>query len=168
MKATAEQIYQALFDLVCTINTPATPLATMSRRWRKWDESGILFPAFYQMQTPGINTGQERNPRGFGLTRYELKAALFFYFEVDTGDTTTPISTTLNAYYNAIDLVLQPSIISAQAGINQKPNQMQSARQQLGGQVGIEHCYIDGIVQFDEGLVNPPAMLVFPITIVTG
>lgn len=174
MKSTAEDIYAALFQQICTINTPApgaavsqTPLNVMSRRWRKWDESGLLFPAFYQMEL-GIDNSQEKSPRGFGPQRYTLKALLFFYFEVDVADTINPISPTLNLYYNAIDLAMQPTIISGIAGPNQKPNQMQSARQQLGGNVGIEHAYIDGVTQFDEGLVNPPAMLVVPITIISG
>lgn len=167
MKSTPEQIYAALFQQICTVNTPATPLEVMSRRWRKWDESSLVFPAFYQMEL-GIENSQEKSPKGFGPQRYTLKALLFFYFAVDIGDTTTPSSPTLNAYYTAIDDVMQPSIISAIAAPNMKPNQMQSARQQLGGDVGIEHAYIDGVVQFDEGLVNPPAMLVVPITVLTG
>jgi hypothetical protein len=63
----------------------------------------------------------------------------------------------LNAYFGAVDLVLQPTI-----------GPWQGARQQLGGQVGIENCWIDGKVVFDSGEIEPPGALVFPISIITG
>jgi hypothetical protein len=157
MKNNAEQIFEALFELVAGIGEPvngvasATPLATSSRRWRAWSTVGSAeMPAFFQMQTPGIKQVQTGH---LGLTKYQLKAALFFYFAVNVDDTADATSPTLNAYYAAVDAALQPTIAGGW-------------KQQLGGLV--ENCWIDGDVLFDEGLITPPAMLVFPITILTG
>lgn len=163
MRVDPETIYQALFNTICGINAPQaggapslTPLTTMSRRWRKWDQVGDeLMPAFYQFQPPdGIKVDQVRQ---FGPGRYRLKADLYFYIAVSIGDLTTPTSPVLNAYFKAVDQILYPTI--------QSPG---GARQQLGLGPGVEHCWIDGTVIFDEGLLNPPAILMVPITIISG
>lgn len=157
MRTDAEIIYQALFNLVSSINSDATPLKTMSRRWVKWDQIGdIPMPAFFQMEPPNaIDVSQTRQ---FGPSRYRLHAELWIYLPVDTGDLITPTSPALNAYFNAIDDVLGPVL--------QSPG---GARQQLGlGPGGVENCYINGTVIMDEGLTSPPAILNVPISIVCG
>jgi len=163
MRIPAEAIYQALFETVCSINSPQpdkqpslTPLATMSRRWQKWDQIGdTAMPALFQMEPPdGIKISQIRT---FGPSRYKLSASIWIYLPVDSGYLITPTSPKLNAYFNAIDAVLQPPI--------QSPG---GARQQLGLGPAIEHCWIDGTVVFDEGLTSPPAILMFPVSILCG
>jgi hypothetical protein len=155
VKGNPEDIFEALFETICGINTAETPLVTMSRRWVPWSAVGDgAMPAFFQMQSPGIEQAQRTH---MGLNRYVLRASLFFYFAVSVADKDTPTSPALNAYYTAVDQILMPTIQSPSGN-----------KQQLGGQVGIENAWIDGTVLFDEGLVNPPALLVFPIAILTG
>jgi hypothetical protein len=167
VKLPAETIYQAIFDQTCSINAPQatgapslTPFATMSRRWLKWDQIGdIPIPGLYQLQ-PSDGIKILRGERG--VQKYELTAYQFLYFAVDSGNLTTPISPTLNAYFAAVDLAFQSSML----GLNGKPNQ--SGRQQLGLGPALEQVWIDGRVTFDEGLVAPPAMLVFTIKAICG
>src|ERR1700735_3061087 len=143
MKLPAETIYAALFNQICGINGPTTPLQTMSRRWRPWAEVGSAeMPAFFQMQVPGDSQDQKQV---YGLTRYELQALLIFYFSVNTADITTVMSTVLNNYFTAIDNILKPDIRTP--GGN---------KQQLGLLNGIENAWIKGTVIFDEGLTSPP------------
>lgn len=152
-----ETIYQGLFEFVCQLNTAATPLKTMSRRWRHWDTIGSdPLPAFFQLQPTdsGLRVSQQKH---FGQSKYEYHASLFFYFAVDVNDEYTPISPTLNVYLKAIDQLFQPNI--------QSPG---GSRQQIGLGPQVENAWIDGIVRFDEGLINPPAILFVPITILTG
>jgi hypothetical protein len=152
MKLDPETIFQALFKTICSVNSPATPLKTMSRKWRKWDDVGDApMPAFYQMQMPFDTQDQKRV---FGPTRYELQALLFFYFAVSTSDP-QPISPTLNTYFKAIDVAMAPTIAMGN-------------KQNLGLGNGIENAWIRGTVAMDEGLVSPPAMLVIPVTVLTG
>jgi hypothetical protein len=107
------------------------------------------------MEPPdGIKTTQIRQ---FGPTRYQLHASLWIYLPVDSGNLQAPTSPALNAYFSAIDLVMQPTI--------QSPG---GARQQLGLGPGVEHAWIDGQTIFDEGLTSPPAILNLPISIVCG
>ena len=163
MKLPAESVYQALFNLICTINAPQangspslTPLYTMSRRFVHWDQVGdIAMPAFYQMQAYSpIRVDQTGK---FGLSRYHLKADLYFYFAADSGNLTTPTSPVLNSYFAAVDAVMQPTI--------QSPG---GARQQLGLGPRVEHAWIDGEVQMDEAIFSPPAVLLVPVSIVCG
>ena len=167
MRLPAETIYQAIFAQACSINTPKaggapslTPLATMSRRWVHWDQAGDYpMPALYQMEPPdGINFVRPQR----GVIKYELTAFLYFYFAVDSGNLNIPFSPTLNAYFNAVDLAFQPSI----EALNGKPNQ--GGRQQLGLGPGIEECWIDGRVVFDEGLLAPPGLLKFTVKAICG
>ena len=156
MKLPAEQIYEALFQNICQINTPATPLKTMGRRWIKWDQLGdVKLPAFYQRQRPdGIGVSQ----KVFGASKYHLHAELWFYFATDVGNINgPPTSPMLNNYFTAVDNIMRPTVQSAGG-----------ARQQLGLGIGIENAWIDGEVGMDEGLVAPPAILMIPITITTG
>ncbi len=163
MRIPAETIYQALFELVGSIAAPQpgglaslTPLVTKSRRWQKWDQVGDeAMPAFFQMQPPqGIGISQQRT---FGPSRYKLHADLWIYLAVDSGNLQAPTSPQLNNYFQAIDALFQPQIRSTGG-----------ARQQLGLGPAIEQCWIDGTVVYDEGLTSPPAILMFPISIVCG
>jgi hypothetical protein len=155
MKLPAETIYAALFKQICGINSGTTPLNVMSRRWRHWSKVGSAeMPAFFQMQVPGETQDQKQV---FGLTRYELNALLFFYFPVNDADINSPIAPTLNAYFDAVNNIMAPDIRTP--GGN---------KQQLGLLNGIENAWIRGTVIMDEGLEVPPALLVVPISIVSG
>ena len=160
----AETVYQALFEYICQINAPQangqpslTPLRTMSRRWRMWDVIGDdAMPAFFQLQPP--NTFRLSQSKHFGQTRYVLHADLYFYFAVDVNDEETPISPKLNAYFQAIDQLLQPNV--------QSPG---GSRQQIGLGPKVEHVWIDNAdIIMDEGIVVPPAILKVPVSILTG
>lgn len=167
MRLPAETIYNAIFNQACSINSPTasgapslTPLLTMSRRWVEWSQIGdIPMPALYQMEPPdGINIVRGQR----GIQKYELTAFLFLYLAVDSGNLTTPTSPNLNAYFDAVDRAFQSSIVA----LNGKPNM--GGRQQLGLGPALEEVWIDGRVTFDEGLVAPPAMLVFKIKAICG
>jgi len=140
MRVPAETIYNALFNLICTISAPQadgqpslTPLKYMSRRWQSWTQIGdIPMPAFFQLQS-GSNAVRMDQVGKFGLSRYRLHADLYFYFAVDSGNLIEPTAPTLNAYFAAIDKVMQPTI--------QSPG---GARQQLGLGPGVENAWIEG------------------------
>jgi hypothetical protein len=167
MKLPAETVYRAIFAQACSINAPQangnpsqTPLITMSRRWVHWDQVGdIPMPALYQLQ-PADGIRLVHGERG--ITKYELTAFLFLYFAVDSGNLNASASPLLNSYFNAMDLAFQPSLIA----LNGKPNM--GGRQQLGLGPALEECWIDGRVPFDEGLLAPPAMLVFTVKAICG
>lgn len=166
MRLPLETIYNAMFNQTCSINNTLpsgqpslTPFAYMSRRWQHWDQIGdIPMPALFQLE-PSDSVSIVRGQRG--IQKYEITAFQFIYLAVDSGNLNTPMSPTLNAYFNAVDSAFQSSI----TGIQGQPQQ--SGRQQLGLGPGLEECWISN-VSFDEGLVAPPAMLVFKIKATCG
>ena len=116
-------------------------------------------PALFQMEPPdGINIVRGQR----GIRKYELTAFLFIYLAVDSGNLSTPISPSLNAYFNAIDAAFEPTIVA----INGQPQQ--SGRQQLGLGPSVEEVWLDGRAVFDEGLLAPPALLKFTVKAICG
>ena len=164
MRVPPETVYQTLFEFICQIAAPQsdgspslTPLQTKSRHWRPWDTVGSdAMPAFFQLQPPNaFRMSQNRAP---GQHVYKLHASLFFYFAVDVDNFETTPSTTLNNYFTAIDNLLRPPI--------QSPG---GSRQQIGLGPGVENVLVDGEnIVMDEGLINPPAILLVPLTILLG
>lgn len=151
MNVPREQIAVALWNLLQTANTQATPFATMSRRWIPWSSTASYqCPALFQMQLPSKATGGER-----GLTRWTMRFAIWVYLNVNTDDLVTVASTPLNAYFDAIEATLSPPPPSG-------PN----ARQTLGGIV--QSVFIDGDPAVDEGLLDPPSLLIIPVSVITG
>lgn len=143
-----EAIYAALFAQAKTVNAGATPFTTMSRRWISWDQmTAEQCPAFFQRQPKIPVSGGDR-----GLSRFSIRVEWYVYLPSDPADLQTVTATPVNNYVTALINALLP--------------QLQGQKQTLGGLV--ENAYIDGDILIDEGLISSPAVILIPITILTG
>jgi hypothetical protein len=155
MRRPREEIYQALFTLVCGMNTAQTPFNLMSRRWQSWATvPANSLPALFQQE---LIEEADQHKLG-GVTRWRLKPIIWIYLPVD--ETLNAVqSTIMNNYKDALDLIMQagpaPTYPGAWPG---------GAVQSLGGLV--MNAFIEGPSVMDEGLVSPPAILKTNITII--
>jgi hypothetical protein len=143
-----ESIYAALFARAQAVNASSTPFTTMSRRWLPWDQMNAeQSPGFFQRQPRFAVAGGDR-----GLPKFTLRVEWYVYLTTDPADLQTVTATPINNYATALINAILPTL--------------QGQRQTLGGLV--ENAYIDGEVLIDEGLLSSPAVLLIPITILTG
>lgn len=133
-----EAIYAALFEKL-----KAVPgLVFSSRRLQHWsDVPAINQPALFMAQT-GQSCTQVR-----GMPKKWTFAAQVYVYANTSGDD-APASV-LNPLLDAIEAALTPDI-----GV---------VCQTLGGLV--EHCWIEGEIQTDEGALGDQAIAVIPISI---
>jgi hypothetical protein len=133
-----EPIYKALFQLVSSIDG----LTTSSRILAHWDDvSPNEQPALFMAQ----DTQQAEQVTGFP-TKYVLGAKVWIYAHRDTSNEVP--SAQINNILDALDEVLMPS-----------PSP--TFKQTLGGLV--EHCWISGAVETDEGTLGNQAVAIVPI-----
>lgn len=150
---TTEQIYAALFSLGCSIagspgKPSATPFKVTSRRFKQWSQTQSAdWPSFYQFQVPQTASGYDR-----GVGRRLLRAWWFVYITPSQNDADI-VSTRMNAYVDALLLALSPPI--------------RGQKQQLGIP-GVVNVWPDGQILVDEGLLEPPALIRIPISILVG
>lgn len=138
-----ESIFVALFDLLQTV----PGVITFSRKLAHWDDvPASQQPALYLSQIDGGtvqgNTQIHGQPR-----RWTIRAEVYVYVRTD-GDQIP--GSVLNPILDAIEALLAPSNAIAPV-------------QTLGGLV--EHCYIDGKIETDEGTLGDQAVAVIPIEI---
>lgn len=133
-----EPIYKALFDRINEING----ISTCSRILQHWDDvSPNMQPALFLAQdSQGV--GQVT---GFP-SKYVLGAKLWIYTHRDTNGEVP--ATQINNILDAVDAALAPD-----------PQTLN--KQTLGGLV--EHCWIDGSIDTDEGLLGNQAVAIVPI-----
>jgi hypothetical protein len=146
-----EQVFAALFALLNPLaaKTSATPFVTVSRRFKQWSQTtSTMWPAVYQFQ---VTQGLEGFDRGVG--KQSLRAWWFVYLNPSEGDADI-VSQRMNRYRDALLNVL-------------KPTPRMGPRMTLGIP-GISNVYPDGGLLMDEGLLEPPALIRIPITILTG
>jgi hypothetical protein len=134
-----ESIYAALFATVST----AAPFVTASRRLRHWSDVGPAEqPSLFLVQKS--ETVQRRK----GLPpKWTLSVDLFVYARAP--DDVTPAATVLNPLIDSIESALAPAT--------------PSATQTLGGLV--EHAWISGKIETDEGVLGGQAVAIVPIEI---
>ncbi|MFK7088682.1 hypothetical protein AAFM71_07680 [Chromobacterium violaceum] len=137
-----EAIYSALFERLKAI----PGLRTTSRRLRHWsDVDASQQPAMFQAQ---VRESPIPGDPSRGLpTKWTLSADVYVYARTD-GDQAP--GTVLNPLLDAIEAALQPDnpVLRAQT---------------LGGMV--EHCWIDGDIETDEGALGDQAVAIVPIRI---
>lgn len=137
---TRAEIVGALFAKLAGVSG----LVTKSRRWKHWtDVSAAEMPALF-LAVPGI-TIEQRN----GLPpRDDIEATIFLYVRVNDVDA-IPFNT-LSGWLENIESALAPDDPDTECLT-------------LGGRVA--HCWIDGEVRFDEGLIDGGRLLVATIPV---
>lgn len=138
-----EAIYQALFDKVVS----AASFTTTSRRLEHWDEvSPGAQPALYQTQK-----GETQKPRKGFPALVTLHAELWVYAN-SGGDSDAVPAVLMNPLMDAIEAALAPDPVTG--------------FQTLGGTVS--HCWIEGDVTTDEGLLGPQSVCIVPVHILVN
>lgn len=135
-----EAIYSALFAKLQGV----AGFVTVSRRLRMWaDVSPAEQPALFQAQrresiatTPGLNK----------VITMEVDVYLYAH---TGGDRTKSPSETINPLLDAVLAALAPDPITN--------------KQRLGGLV--EHCWVEGSVETDEGLLGDQGVAILPVII---
>lgn len=143
MNASREQVFSVLFSLL----SGAAGFATTSRRLRlPSDVPAGQQPALFLSQGD-----EDADQASFGATRWRLSAHVAIYVNAGADPNVAP-DTLLNPLVDAVEMALTPV--------------PPGAKQTLGGLV--DHCYIDGKVVRDPGVLDGQAFAVVPLTIVTG
>lgn len=135
-----EAIYSALFAKLQS----SASFATASRRLRHWDDvPAAEQPAIFQAQKrEQVSTVPGQPPV------WVLAVDVYLYARTGGGLNDSP-ATTLNPLLDALELALAPDPISN--------------KQTLGGLV--QHAWIDGSIETDEGVLGEQAVAIVPITI---
>jgi hypothetical protein len=138
---TREPIYAALFEKLRVISS----LVTASRKLKHWaDVPDIQQPALFQAQKSENVTGMPKFPRV-----WELAVDVYLYVKTAKDPQAAP-STILNPLMDAVQNALAP-------------DDPKLERCTLGGLV--EHCWIEGRVETDEGALGDQAVAIVPILI---
>lgn len=137
---TREPIYEALFNLLSSI----PGLQTTSRRLLHWsDVPAAAQPALFQAEGP-----EKQEPKKGFPAKVTLRCDIYLY--VNTGNdlivTPGPI---INPLMDAIEAAIAPSPVTG--------------FQTLGGTVS--HCWIEGEVVTDEGVLGAQAIKIIPVFI---
>jgi hypothetical protein len=134
-----EPIYAALFALV----QGAASFVTISRRLRHWsDVAAAEQPALFQIQKS--ETAEERRP-----LPVKWRARVDLYLYAHSPDELTAPATVINPLLDALETALAPDPVSHV--------------QTLGGLV--QHCWIAGGIQTDEGVLGGQSVAIVPIEI---
>lgn len=137
-----EPIYAALFALLQN----AAPFVTASRRLRHWSDVGAAEqPALFMIQKS--ETAEAKRPLP---PKWRARVDLYLYAQAP--DEATPPATILNPLLDAVEAVLAPDPAS----------EVQS----LGGLV--QHCWIAGKIETDEGVLGGQAVAIVPIEILVS
>jgi hypothetical protein len=152
-KPTREAAFSALWTLLQTITPPiGSTWNTKSRRLRLWDKVPVAAqPALF------LHKGLEVHSQAHELAmpKYRWTSTVWTYFRVDTVATSDES--------NVPDVIINNFIDNVEAVLLPTP---QGERQTLGNVV--YHCFIDGNVATDSGALDNQAVIVIPITIITG
>jgi hypothetical protein len=138
-----EAIYAALWALAAE----AENFATASRRLRHWSDVGPAEqPALFMSEKGAV--AEQRPPRGSPPV-WKLYADLFVY--VHSADPYLAPATILNPLLDAIEAALMPAPAT---GI-----------QDLGLPAMVQHAYIAGKIETDEGILGDQAIAIIPVEI---
>lgn len=137
-----EAIYSALFAKVQSIQG----LVTISRKLAHWsDVPPSQQPALFCVQ--GNQSAIPGDPARGLPTKWTLSVDVYVYARTDGGQVP---GTVMNPILDAIETAL-------------KPDNPMTRTQTLGGLV--EHCWIEGDVQTDEGALGDQAVSIVPVRI---
>lgn len=139
-----ETIYAGLFSRVST----AANFTTISRRLKHWnDVAPANQPALFQAQksedalvSPGLNT------------KWRLRLDLYVYAHTG-GDPSSSPGSVLNPLLDAVTAVFAPDNLATN-------------KCTLGGLV--EHAWIEGTIETDEGYLGDQGVAIIPVSIVTA
>jgi hypothetical protein len=138
-----EAIYAALWALAAA----AANFATASRRLRHWsDVSPAEQPALFMCETGSV--AEQRPPRGSPPV-WKLYADLFLY--AHSADPYLAPAAILNPLLDAVEAALAPAPVT---GI-----------QDLGLPTIVQHAYIAGKIETEEGVLGDQAIAVVPVEI---
>lgn len=141
-----EAIFSALFDRLSGV----AEFTTKSRRLKHWnDVSPSEQPAMFQAQ--GDQSAAPGDPARGLPTKWTLNVDIYIY--VQCGDDEAP-ATVINPILDAVEAILKPDYPDVQR------------TQTLGGLV--EHCWIEGQIDTDEGTLGNQAVAVIPIRILVA
>lgn len=137
---TREPIYEALFAKLSAI----PGLVTTSRRLQHWsDVQPAAQPALFQAEGP-----EKQEPRKGLPAKVTLRCDIYLYVNTGNDLTVTP-GTTINPLMDAIEAALAPDPATL--------------FQTLGGTVS--HCWIEGDIVTDEGVLGAQAIKIIPVFI---
>jgi hypothetical protein len=138
-----EPIYAALYARIAA----AAGFKTISRRLRHWDDvpQGDQPAMFMAQKSESVSTTP-------GLPSVSVMAVDVYIYAHTQGDKTIAPGTILNPLLDAVVGALAPDPITNKCT--------------LGGLV--QHAWIDGTIETDEGVLGDQAVCVIPITIKTA
>lgn len=136
-----EAIYSAFFDKIKNV----TKFQVASRRLRHWsDVAPADQPALFVAQR-----AETVQPAPGMPPVWEFRADIYIYANT-RGDQSRAPAEILNPILDAVIAALAPSPITA-------------GKQTLGGIV--EHCWIEGSVQTDEGVLGDQGVIIIPVVL---
>lgn len=146
--ATREEIYQALFDWVSTVQIGGIDVfKTRSRKLKLWGDVPLeLRPAIYLAERE-----QSYQRSAVGIPVRVFTGLFFIYTNAKQATDAVSGSAILNPLVDAVQNVLRAT---PQTG----------GKQTLGGVV--HDCYIEGDVFFDPGDIDGDGMAIIPVKIV--
>jgi hypothetical protein len=151
-----------LFRIAQTVNTPATPVKLISRRWRMYkDVTPDQLPSLFQFQSPTRRFSGGVRP----LLKQEYRILWMLYLPMSQ-TLNDVVSPALNRYCDLLINALLTTRVINNGAIT--PNGMPAGTVQDLGFPGKVQCYVDGDGLTDEGLLSTYSLLVLPITILTG
>jgi len=146
--ATRQQVFNALFALLKQVPAPAGgKWQTFTQHLKSWDDyTSDQQPVLTLYRLPQI-----AEQKTFSVTKWHWKAAVFVYYRIDS------IQCTTGSVYPE---ELVDDLIDAIETVFLTPL---NNRLTLGGLV--YHCWIDGPITFDSGIIDNQAVIVVPISI---
>jgi hypothetical protein len=143
MIANREAIYAALFAVV----SASAPFVTMSRRLKHWGDLAMeQQPALFMAQKPEGVTQQKGLP-----SKHNLAVEFFVYAKTGEDESQIP-ATIINPLIDAIEAALAPDPVLGYFPLI------------VNGQT-ISHCWIDGQIDNDEGVLGSQALAIIPVRI---
>ena len=137
-----EPIYAALFGLIET----AADFAVVDRRLRHWsDVSPAEQPALFMAQKTELASVKTLG----APTVWTLSVDVYVY--VHSSDPYLAPATVLNPLLDAVEVALAPSVTTG--------------LQDLGLPASVQHAYISGKIETDEGVLGDQAVAIVPVEI---
>lgn len=137
---TREPIYAALYAKIAA----ATGFKTISRRLRHWDDVP-------QSDQPALFMAQKNETASTtpGMPSVWILSVDIYIYAHTQGDKSIAPGTILNPLLDAVVAAMAPEAVSG--------------KQTLGGLV--QHAWIDGSIETDEGVLGDQAVCIIPITL---
>lgn len=147
--ATRQQVFNALFQVVQTIPSPTNqPWRSFSQHLKSFDD----YPAEAQPVITLYRMPQVAEQKTFGVTKWHWKVVLIVFYRIDA----------IQCAQNKIwpEQLVDNFIDAVEQRFQTDPL---NNRFTLGGLVW--HCFIDGAITFDSGVVDNQAIIVIPLSI---